>query len=70
MDYSSCIMYYLQETNVCVAVGCYDLGIKVSEQSCFKTAVVRVDSLHDSSGNRAEIIQNCTACQLKIGGEQ
>jgi hypothetical protein len=49
MDYSAGIMYYLPETNVCETVGRYDLGIKVSEQSCFKNAVMKVDSLHDSS---------------------
>jgi hypothetical protein len=44
-------MYYQPETNICETVSRYDLAIKVSEQSCFKIAVMKVDSLHDSSVN-------------------
>jgi hypothetical protein len=34
-----------QETNVCETVVRYDLAIKVSEQSCFKNAVMKVGGL-------------------------
>jgi hypothetical protein len=49
MDYSACIMYYLKETNVCETVGRYNLAVKISEQSCFKNAVMKVNSMNDSS---------------------